>query len=57
MTDQDCCSGRQHIAELGTHQQLLKHNGLYKRLVTVQQHLLLQTEEKNPLPIVELTDV
>lgn len=36
--------GRQ-IAEMGTHAQLIRNNGLYKRLVTVQQHLLLQGEE------------
>lgn len=39
-----------HIAEMGSHSQLLKNNGLYKRLVTVQQHLLLQGEEKLHLP-------
>jgi ABC-type multidrug transport system fused ATPase/permease subunit len=35
-----------HIAEMGTHAQLIKNNGLYKRLVTVQQHLLMQDDDR-----------
>lgn len=42
--------GRQ-IAEMGTHAQLIRNNGLYKRLVSAQQHLLLQREEKENNPI------
>jgi ATP-binding cassette subfamily B protein/subfamily B ATP-binding cassette protein MsbA len=44
------------IAEMGTHTQLLKNNGLYKRLITVQQHLLLQGEEKPTIPSQEFIE-